>query len=39
VAIKVVLPEIARVPKFVQQFEQAALLAAKLEHPNIVPPI
>jgi oligopeptide transport system substrate-binding protein len=37
VAIKVVLPEIARDPLFVQRFEQEARLAAQLEHPNIVP--
>jgi predicted ATPase/predicted Ser/Thr protein kinase len=37
VAIKVVLPEIARDPQFAQRFEQEARLAAQLEHANIVP--
>jgi predicted ATPase len=37
VAIKVVLPHIARDPLFIQRFEQEAKLAAQLEHPNIVP--
>ncbi|MGB3713721.1 MAG: protein kinase, partial [Candidatus Promineifilaceae bacterium] len=37
VAIKIVLPEIARDPLFIHRFEQEARLAAQLEHPNIVP--
>ncbi|MGB3713167.1 MAG: protein kinase, partial [Candidatus Promineifilaceae bacterium] len=37
VAIKVVLPEISRDPLFIRRFEQEARLAARLEHPNIVP--
>lgn len=37
VAIKVILPELANDPEFIQRFESEAQMVAKLEHPNIVP--
>jgi ABC-type oligopeptide transport system substrate-binding subunit/predicted Ser/Thr protein kinase len=37
VAIKVILPEFADHPEFVQRFEAEARMVAKLEHPHIVP--
>jgi serine/threonine protein kinase len=37
VAVKVILPEIARDPMFARRFEKEARLSAGLEHPNIVP--
>ena len=37
VAIKVILPEFAEHPEFVQRFEAEARMVAKLEHPHIVP--
>ncbi|UCF61832.1 MAG: protein kinase [Anaerolineaceae bacterium] len=37
VAIKVILPEFADHPEFVQRFEAEARMVAKLEHPYIVP--
>ena len=37
VAIKVILPEYAKHPEFVQRFEAEARMVAKLEHPHIVP--
>jgi serine/threonine protein kinase len=37
VAIKVILPEFAKHPEFVQRFETEARMVAKLEHPHIVP--
>ncbi|MGD8752392.1 MAG: protein kinase, partial [Anaerolineales bacterium] len=37
VAIKVILPEFASHPEFVDRFEAEARLVAKLEHPHIVP--
>ncbi len=37
VAIKVILPEKASEPDFIQRFEIEAQLVARLEHPHIVP--
>jgi len=37
VAIKVILPEYANDPEFIQRFEREAQFVARLEHPNIVP--
>ncbi len=37
VAIKVVRPELADDPRFVQRFEAEAQLVARLEHPHVVP--
>src|SRR3990172_9067784 len=37
VAFKVILPEYAHHPDFVQRFEVEAQLVARLEHPFIVP--
>lgn len=37
VAIKVVLPELADDPRFVQRFEAEAQLVARIEHPHVVP--
>jgi DNA-binding SARP family transcriptional activator/tRNA A-37 threonylcarbamoyl transferase component Bud32/WD40 repeat protein len=37
VAIKVIRPELADSPVFVQRFEAEARLVARLEHPHIVP--
>lgn len=37
VAIKVILPEYAEHPEFVERFEAEARTVAKLEHPHIVP--
>jgi len=37
VAIKVVLPELADDPQFVQRFEAEAQLVARIEHPHVVP--
>ena len=37
VAIKVILPEHANAPKFLNNFEREARLVARLEHPRIVP--
>ncbi len=37
VAIKVILPEYAGHPEFVERFEAEARMVAKLEHPHIVP--
>ncbi len=37
VAIKVILPEYASRPEFIQRFEVEAQLVAQLEHPYIVP--
>lgn len=35
-ALKRLLPELARVPNFVQLFDQERALAERLEHPNVV---
>lgn len=37
VALKVLAPELARDPNFVSRFQREATIAARLEHPNIVP--
>ena len=37
VALKVLAPELARDPDFVSRFQREATIAARLEHPNIVP--
>ena len=37
VALKVMLPELARDPRFRERFLRESKLAASLEHPNIVP--
>ena len=37
VAIKVIMPQHAQDPEFVQRFETEARLVARLEHPHIVP--
>jgi serine/threonine protein kinase/DNA-binding SARP family transcriptional activator/WD40 repeat protein len=37
VAIKVVRPDLADDPRFVQRFEAEAQLVARLEHPHVVP--
>ncbi|MCB9461534.1 MAG: protein kinase [Anaerolineaceae bacterium] len=37
VAVKVILPEHANRPEFIQRFETEAQLVAHLEHPHIVP--
>jgi WD40 repeat protein/serine/threonine protein kinase len=37
VAVKVILPKFANHPDFIRQFEVSAQLAARLEHPYIVP--
>ncbi len=37
VAIKVILPAYANQPEFIRKFESEAQLAARLEHPHIVP--
>ena len=37
VAVKVVRPELADDPRFVQRFEAEAQLVARLEHPHVVP--
>lgn len=37
VAIKVILPEYANRPEFIQRFETEAQLVARLEHPYIIP--
>ena len=37
VVIKIILPEYAKHPEFVNRFEAEARMVAKLEHPRIVP--
>ena len=37
VAVKVVRPELADDPRFVQRFEAEAQLVARIEHPHVVP--
>lgn len=37
VAIKVILPDVAKQPEFIRRFEAEAQLIARLEHMNIVP--
>lgn len=37
VAVKVILPEYANRPEFIQRFETEAQLVARLEHPYIIP--
>ncbi len=37
VAVKVILPDFANRPDFIQRFQYEAELVAKLEHPHIVP--
>jgi DNA-binding SARP family transcriptional activator/DNA-binding beta-propeller fold protein YncE/energy-coupling factor transporter ATP-binding protein EcfA2 len=37
VAIKIIRPELASQPDFIRRFDVEAQLAARLEHPNIVP--
>src|SRR5262245_20558171 len=37
VAVKVILPEYANHPEFIQRFEAEAQRIARLEHPHIVP--
>jgi DNA-binding SARP family transcriptional activator len=37
VAIKIIRPEFANQPDFIRRFDVEAQLAARLEHPNIVP--
>jgi eukaryotic-like serine/threonine-protein kinase len=39
VAIKRLLPELARDPEFVSMFVDEALLAARIQHPNVVAPL
>ncbi|MCS6872650.1 MAG: protein kinase, partial [Anaerolineae bacterium] len=37
VAVKVMMPEIANDPSFVERFQREARIIAKLEHPHILP--
>ena len=37
VAVKVIRPELADDPRFVQRFEAEAQLVARIEHPHVVP--
>jgi len=37
VAIKMIAPHVATAPEFRARFEQESLLAAQIEHPNVIP--
>lgn len=37
VALKVIAPDLARDPRFQERFKSESLLAASIEHPNVIP--